>query len=151
MFLSNLNGFNSSPSPPVQGFNQRKSSSKVWKEKGSKWFSHSISLSLLLFMHYLRVLLSCFWVNLVLCYVLFNMFLFVCFHFCFVFFFIKKNVKIRKIQNSVYFVYFGTYVSWMAIETKFSKLCILCSLDEHLNSQLSKWALWLVFVMSTIK
>ena len=36
MFLSNLNGFNSSPSPPVQGFNQRKGSSKVWKEKGSK-------------------------------------------------------------------------------------------------------------------
>ena len=29
MFLSNLNGFNSSPSPPVQGFNQRKDSSKV--------------------------------------------------------------------------------------------------------------------------
>ena len=27
MFLSNLNGFNSSPSPPVQGFNQRKGSS----------------------------------------------------------------------------------------------------------------------------
>ena len=36
MFLSNLNGFNSSPSPPVQGFTQRKGSSKVWKEKGSK-------------------------------------------------------------------------------------------------------------------
>ena len=34
MFLSNLNGF--SPSPPVQGFNQRKGSFKVWKEKGSK-------------------------------------------------------------------------------------------------------------------
>ena len=34
MFLSNLNGF--SPSPPVQGFNQRKGSSRVWKEKGSK-------------------------------------------------------------------------------------------------------------------
>ena len=32
MFLSNLNGFNSSPSSPVQGFNQRKGSSKVWKE-----------------------------------------------------------------------------------------------------------------------
>ena len=31
MFLLNLNGFNSSPSPPVQGFNQRKGSSKVWK------------------------------------------------------------------------------------------------------------------------
>ena len=29
MFLSNLNGFNSSPSPPVQGFTQRKGSSKV--------------------------------------------------------------------------------------------------------------------------
>ena len=36
MFLSNLNGFNSSPSPPVHGFNQRKGSSKVWKENGSK-------------------------------------------------------------------------------------------------------------------
>ena len=34
MFLSNLNGFNSSPSPPVQGFARRKGSSKVWKEKG---------------------------------------------------------------------------------------------------------------------
>ena len=36
MFLSNLNGFNSSPSPPIQGFNQRKGSSKVWKEQGFK-------------------------------------------------------------------------------------------------------------------
>ena len=36
MFLSNVNGFNSSPSLPVQGFNQRKDSSRVWKEKGSK-------------------------------------------------------------------------------------------------------------------
>ena len=36
MFLPNLNGFNSSPSPPVQGFNQRKGSSKVWKKKDSK-------------------------------------------------------------------------------------------------------------------
>ena len=36
MFLSNLNGFISSPSPPIQGFNQRKGSSKMWKEKGSK-------------------------------------------------------------------------------------------------------------------
>ena len=35
-FLSNLNGFNSSPSPPVQGFTRRKGSSKVWKEKGFK-------------------------------------------------------------------------------------------------------------------
>ena len=36
MFLSNLNGFNSSPSPSDQRFAQRKGSSKVWKEKGSK-------------------------------------------------------------------------------------------------------------------
>ena len=36
MFLSNLNDFNSSPSPPVQGFSQRKDSSKVWKKKDSK-------------------------------------------------------------------------------------------------------------------
>ena len=36
MFLSNLNSFNSSPSPSVQRFNQRKGSSKVWKKKDSK-------------------------------------------------------------------------------------------------------------------
>ena len=36
VFLSNLNGFNSSPLLPIQEFNQRKGSSKVWKEKGSK-------------------------------------------------------------------------------------------------------------------
>ena len=36
MFLSNLNGFNSSPSLPDQGFAKWKGSSKVWKEKGSK-------------------------------------------------------------------------------------------------------------------
>ena len=36
MSLSNLNGFNSSPSPPYQRFAQRKCSSKVWKEKSSK-------------------------------------------------------------------------------------------------------------------
>ena len=36
MFISNLNGFNSSPSSLIQGFTQRKGSSKVWKEKGSK-------------------------------------------------------------------------------------------------------------------
>ena len=33
MFLLNLNGFNSSPSPPIQGFTQRKGSSKAWKER----------------------------------------------------------------------------------------------------------------------
>ena len=36
MFLSNLNNFNSSPSPPVHGFNQRKGSSRVWKKKDTK-------------------------------------------------------------------------------------------------------------------
>ena len=36
MFLLNLNGFNSSLSPPDQGFAKWKSSSKVWKEKGCK-------------------------------------------------------------------------------------------------------------------
>ena len=36
MFLSNLNGLNSSFSPPDQGFAKQKGSSKVWKEKGSK-------------------------------------------------------------------------------------------------------------------
>ena len=36
MFLSNLNGINSSPSPSDQGFAKQKGSSKVWKENGSK-------------------------------------------------------------------------------------------------------------------
>ena len=39
MFLSNLNGFNSSPSPPVKGFNQRKGSFKVWKKKESDFIT----------------------------------------------------------------------------------------------------------------
>ena len=34
VFLSNLNGFNSFPSPRDQRFVQRKGSSKVWKKKG---------------------------------------------------------------------------------------------------------------------
>ena len=29
-------------------------------------------------------------------------------------------------------VYLGTCVPWMAIEIKFSKLCIFCSLEKHL-------------------
>ena len=71
--------------------------------------------------------------HLVLCFVLFNMFLF--------FFFSYKNKKIEKSEkykNSVCFVYISTCVPWMAIETKFSKLCIFCRLDEHLYAQLSK-------------
>ena len=30
------------------------------------------------------------------------------------------------------FVYIGTCVPWIAIETNFFKLCIICRLDEHL-------------------
>ena len=93
MFLSNLNGFNSSPSSMDQGFAKWKSSSKVWKEKGSKWFSYFFSLFLFLFVHYLCVWLSCFCVSPVLCYALFNMFLFVCFQFLLYFFFKKKIEK----------------------------------------------------------
>ena len=133
MFLSNLNGF--SPSPLVQGFNQRKGSSRVWKENGSKWFGH-FSLSFLVFV---CALLMCFafkfWVSLVFMLWLFNMFLFGYFSvlLCFVFHIkIKKKIKkSEKYKNNVCFVYIGTYVPWMAIETKSSKLCIICSLDEH--------------------
>ena len=61
MFLSNLNGFNSSPTPLDQGFAKRKGSSKVLKEKGSKFYHlFSLSPSCFLFLHYLCVLLLCF-------------------------------------------------------------------------------------------
>ena len=51
----------------------------------------------------------------------------------------KKKLKNQeKYKNSVCYVYIGTCVPWMAIETKFSKLCIIYSLDEHLYAQLSK-------------
>ena len=149
MFLSNLNGFNSSPSPPIQGFNQRKGSSRVWKKNGSKWFYH-FPLYLLAFVCISCVFCFTFWVSLVLCIALFNMFLFGCFSILFIFFFIKKiknqNWKIKKIQKQC-----DTCVPWMAIETKSSKLCISCSVDEHLYAQLNKWDLWLLFVMSKIK
>ena len=59
--------------------------------------------------------------------------------------------KSEKYKNSVCYVYIGTCVPWITIETKFSKLCIFCSLDEHLYAQLSKWALWLLFVMSRVE
>ena len=51
---------------------------------------------------------------------------------------IKKIEKSEKYKNNVCFVYIGTCIPWMAIETKFSKLCISCTLDEHLYAQLSK-------------
>ena len=74
MFLSNLNSFNSSPSPPDQGFAKRKGSSKVWKEKGSKCFS------------------------LVLCITLCNLFLFVFFS-VLVYFVFHIKIKKKKIQK----------------------------------------------------
>ena len=37
----------------------------------------------------------------------------------------KKIENSEKYKNSVCFVYIGTCVPWMAIETKFSKLCII--------------------------
>ena len=61
--------------------------------------------------------------HLVLCFVLFNMFLCVIFSFALFCFSLKKK-KSEKYKNSVCFVYIGTCVSWMAIEIKFSKLCI---------------------------
>ena len=70
------------------------------------------------------------------------MFCLVIFRFFFVLFFftkkIKKNEKLEKYKNNVCFVYIGTCVPWIAIETKFSKLCISYSLDENLYAQLSK-------------
>ena len=153
MFLSNLNGLSSSPSPPNQGFAKWKGSSKVWKEKGSKLFHRLFSLSSSYFCFALLVCFALlFWVNLVLCITLFNLFLFIFFSVLVYFVFhIKKNWKIRKMQKQCVFVYIGTCVPWMAIETKLSKLCIFCNLDEHLYAQLSKWDLLLMFVMSKIK
>ena len=89
--------------------------------------------------------------HIVLCIVLFNMFLFVYFS-VLLYFVLHKNKKIkiwkfwkirkiRKIQKQCAFVYIDTCVPWMAIETKFSKLCIFYSLDKHIYAQLSKWAL----------
>ena len=158
MFLSNLNGFNSSPSLPVQGFARRKGSSKVWKEKSSKWFYH-FSLSLLVFV---CALLICsvfmFWVSLVFMLCLFNMFLFGYFSvfalFLFVFIKIKIKIKIwkiRKIQKQcVFCTLVLMYLGW-PLKQSLLNFVSICSLDEHLYAQLSKWALWLMFVMSTIK
>ena len=104
MFLSNLNGFNSSPSLPDQGFATRKGSSKVQKENGSKWFSHfSLSLFLIALLVCLTLL---FWVSLVLCIALSCLTCFVWLFFSFASFCFsyknkKKNEKLEKYKNSV--------------------------------------------------
>ena len=66
------------------------------------------------------------------------MFLFSYFSVLLYFFSYQKKKKNQKNTKTVFFVYIGTCVPWMAIETKFSKLCISCSLDEHFYAQLSK-------------
>ena len=101
MFLSNLNSFNSSPSPWVQAFNQMKGSSKMWKKNDSKWLYHFLLSSCFCLLHYLCVFLL-FWVILVLCSTLFNMFLFGYFSvlLCFVFH-IKKKLKNQKNTKTV--------------------------------------------------
>ena len=75
----------------------------------------------------------------------------VVFRFSLFFLIIKKNEKSEKYKNSVCYVYIGTCVPWIAIETEFSTFCIFCILYEHLYAQLSKWTLWLLFVMSKIE
>ena len=50
---------------------------------------------------------------------------------------IKKEKKSEKYKNNV-FVYVGTCVPWMAIETKFFKLYNFYNLDKHFYAQLSK-------------
>ena len=116
MFLSNLNGFNSSPSPLVQEFNQRKGSSRVWKEKGSKWFYH-FPLYPLVFVFiscvfcfivsqssfYVLLCLTCF------CWLVFSFALF-CFSYK-----IYIYIYIRKIQKQCVFC-----VHWY-----------LCTMDRH--------------------
>ena len=55
----------------------------------------------------------------------------------FILFWYKKNKnkieKSEKYKNSVCFLYIGTYVPWMAIETKFSKFCISCSETKQVS------------------
>ena len=101
MFLSNLNGFNFSYSPSIQGFARRNGSSKVWKEKGSKWFYHFFSV-LFVFL----VCITCMsWFTILsqssFMHYFFNLFLFVflsvlVFFFFFFYIKIKKNWKIQK-------------------------------------------------------
>ena len=144
MFLSNLNGFNSPLSPSIQGLLKGKVLPRHGRKRDPSDFITFLFLS------------SCFcvWITCVFCFQVLSQssfMLFVCFQFCLFCFSNKKNWKIRKIQKQCVFVYIGTCVPWMAIITEFSKFCISCSLDEHFYAQLSKWVLWLVFMMSKIK
>ena len=114
MFLSNLNGFNSSPSPPNQGFAKWIGSFKVWKEKGSKWFSHFFSPLPFLFLslYYLCVFLSCLSQS-SLFFALFNMFLFSYFQFFFFskYFFFEKTEKYKN--NMCLYTLVLVYLEWL--------------------------------------
>ena len=102
MFLSNLNSFNSFPSSTIQGFSQRKGSSKVWKEKGFKLFCHLFSFFPSCF---------CFCITCVFCFHVFSQssfmlcFVFVqhvfgCFLFSFALFCFSYKNKNKKIEKS---------------------------------------------------
>ena len=102
--------------------------------------SHFFSLSPFLNFFFLALLVCfafLFLASLAFCIALFNMFLFVYFSVLFYFAFHKYLKKMKKKKNSV-FVFIGTCVPWMAIETKFFKFCVSCSLDQRLYAQLSK-------------
>ena len=120
IFLPNLNGFNSSPSLPDQGFAKWKGSSKVWKEKGSKWFCHLFSLSLLCFCFALLVCFALFFESIkfyaLLCFCL-TCFCLIIFQFCFILFYIEKKFKNKKNSKTV-----CVCVHWY-----------LCTLDGHWN------------------
>ena len=101
----------------------------------------TFSLSLSPFRVFVFALLVCFAfmfrVSLVLCFALFNMFLFVYFQFCFILFFIKIKKKIEKLEkykNSVCFVYIGTCVPWMAIETKFNFVSFVAWMSTSMHN-----------------
>ena len=118
MFLSNLNGFNSSPSLPDQGFAKQKGFSKVWKEK---WLQVILSLILSLpFLFFCFALLVCFallfWVSLVLCIDLSCLTCFVWLFFSFASFCFsnkKKIEKSEKYKNSMcLYTFVLVYLGW---------------------------------------
>ena len=113
MFLLNLNDFNSSPPPLDQGLSKWKGSSKEWKEKGSKWFCHLFSLSLLCFCFALLVCFALlFWVSLVLCIALFNLFLFFFFSVLVYFVFHIKKWKKKNTKTVCLCTLVLVYLEW---------------------------------------
>ena len=86
----------------------------------SPWIDLSFSSFFLMYLH----LVLCIDLSCLTCFCL------VTFQFCFILLFIKIKIKIEKSEkykNYVCFVYIGTCLPWIAIETKFSKICIFCN------------------------